>query len=75
MLDTTNPDVLSYLRREGGSTVVVAINFAAAAKTVTLDVPGKTVKTLATDDPALRAASSLKNVTIAPFSSWVASVQ
>jgi alpha-glucosidase len=75
MLDTANPDVLSYVRREGGSTVVVAINFTAEAKTVTLDVPGTTVKTLATDDPALRSETTLKNVTIAPFSSWVASVQ
>jgi alpha-glucosidase len=75
MLDTTNPDVLSYVRRESGATVVVAINFTAEAKTVTLDVPGRSVKTLATDDPALRSETTLKNVTIAPFSSWVASVQ
>ena len=75
MLDTANPDVLSYVRRKGASTVVVAINFTAEAKTVTLDVPGTVVKTLATDDPALRAETTLKNVTIAPFSSWVASVQ
>jgi alpha-glucosidase len=76
MLDTSNSSVLSYERKaEGAPAVVVAMNFTAEPQTISLDVAGGAVKTLATDDPALKSASSLKNVTLAPFSSWVASVQ
>jgi len=74
MLDTANADVLSYLRTEGASRVVVAMNFSAEPRTISLDVAG-TAKTLATDDPALQSATSLKSVTLAPFSSWIASVE
>jgi alpha-glucosidase len=74
MLDTANANVLSYLRTEGASRVVVAMNFSAEPRTISLDVAG-TVKTLATDDPALQSATSLKSVTLAPFSSWIASVE
>ena len=57
MLDTTNPDVLSYVRSAGsGPAVVVAMNFTAEPKTIALNltgsgVTGTTVKTLAADDP------------------------
>ena len=74
MLDTTNSNVLSYERKAPGATVVIAMNFTAQPETISLEVTG-TVKTLATDDPALKAATSLKNVTLAPFASWVVSVQ
>jgi alpha-glucosidase len=75
MLDTSNPSVLSYERKtESGAAVVVAMNFTAQPQTLSLEVPG-TVKTLATDDPALNSATSLKNVTLAPYASWVVSVQ
>jgi alpha-glucosidase len=81
MLDTTNPDVLSYVRSTGsGPAVVVAMNFTAESKTITLDlsaagVTGKTVKTLAADDDSLKSTSTLTNITLPPFGSWVASVQ
>jgi alpha-glucosidase len=81
MLDTTNPDVLSYVRSTGsGPAVVVAMNFTAEPKTISLDlssagVTGSTVKTLATDDPSLKSTTTLKNITLPPYASWVASVQ
>lgn len=81
MLNTANPDVLSYVRSTGsGPAVVVAINFTAAPKTITLNladsgVHGSTVKTLAADDPSLKSTTTLRNVTLPPFASWVASVQ
>jgi alpha-glucosidase len=81
MLDTANPDVLSYARKaEGGSVVVVSMNFTGEAKTVSLDlsavgVSATKVKTLATDDPALKGATSLSNITLAPYASWVAVVE
>jgi len=81
MLDTSNPDVLSYVLSTGtGPAVVVAMNFTATPKTITLNlagsgVKGKTVKTLAADDASLKSTTTLKNVTLPPFASWVASVQ
>ena len=75
MLDVTNPDVLSYVRNIHKETIVVAINFSAQPKTITLDVPAHAVKTLATDDPTLVDAATLKGVTIAPYSSWIAMVK
>ena len=75
MLDTANTSVLSYERKTAsGAVVVVAMNFTGQPETVSLDVPG-TVKTLATDDPALQSATSLQNATLAPYASWIVSVQ
>jgi len=80
MIDKDNPSVLSYVRSTGSSTVVVAMNCTGEPQTITLDVSsvgvtGTKVKTLATDDTALAGNTSLKNVTLAPYASWVASVE
>ena len=81
MLDTTNPDVLSYVRStDSGPAVVVAMNFTAALKTITLNlagsgVTGTTVKTLAASDPTLTSISTLTGITLPPYASWIASVQ
>ncbi len=81
MLDTSNPDVLSYVRSTGsGTAVVVAVNCTAASKTITVDlaaagVNGTTVKTLAADDDSLQSISTLRNITLPPYASWIASVQ
>jgi alpha-glucosidase len=81
MVDTANPDVLSWVRSTGsGPAVVVAMNFSAEAKTISLDlanagVTGTTVKTLAADDTSLNSTITLKNVLLPPFASWIASVQ
>lgn len=81
MLDTSNPDVLSYVRSTGsGPAVVVAMNFTAQPKTISLDlsgtgIAGSTVKTLAADDASLQSVHSLKNIALPPYASWIASVQ
>ena len=81
MLDTGNPDVLSYVRSTGtGPAVVTAMNFTAEPKTISLDlsgagVSGTSVKTLVADDASLLSISTLKNITLPPYASWVASVQ
>jgi len=81
MIDTSNPDVLSYVRSTGaGPAVVVAMNFTAEPKTISLNlagsgVSGSTVKTLAADDASLKSVHSLQSITLPPFASWIASVQ
>jgi alpha-glucosidase len=80
MLDSTNPSVLSYVRSNGSSSVVVALNCTDQPQTISLDpsaagVTGTKVKTLLTDDSALEKKTSFKNVTIAPYSSWIASIE
>ena len=81
MLDNANPNVLSYIRSTGsGPDVIVAMNCTATPQTITLDPSASgltvtTVKTLATDDVSLASTTSLKNITLPPFASWIASVQ
>ncbi|HWZ52239.1 MAG TPA: alpha-glucosidase [Granulicella sp.] len=82
MLDRDNPSVLSYIRTTGPGqpAVVVALNFTAEPKTISLDlggtgVAGKQVKTLLTDAPSLASTTSLQNITLPPFACWIASVQ
>ena len=82
MLDRTNANVLSYVRKgsAGSPSVVVALNFAAQPQTISLNlagtgVTGNNVKTLLTDDASLRSTTSLTGITLPPFASWIASVQ
>jgi alpha-glucosidase len=75
MLDSGDPKVLAYVRSSGDQRVVVAMNFSAQPRTISLDVQGSKVATLLTDAPTLRTTTSLKSITLPPFSSWVASVQ
>jgi alpha-glucosidase len=81
MLDTTNPDVLCYLRSNAsGTAVVVAMNFTGESRNISLDltsagITSATVKTLAADDASLNSTTTLKNVTLPPYASWVAAVK
>jgi alpha-glucosidase len=82
MLDPTNPNVLSYLRKgpAGSPSIVVALNFTAQPQTISLDLAGtgltgNNVKTLMTDDASLESTTSLTSIVLPPFVSWVASVQ
>ena len=75
MLDTANTSVLSYVRSTGSESVVVAINFTAQPQTISLNVKSGKAHTLATTDASLTSTSSLKNVTLPPYTSWVASVR
>ncbi|XWK71039.1 alpha-glucosidase [Tunturiibacter gelidiferens] len=82
MLDESNPSVLSYVREgvAGHPAIVVALNFTDQPQTISLDpskanATGKTVNTLLTNAPALRQASSLQNITLPPYASWVGSIK
>ena len=76
MLDPTNPSVLSFVRKAAdGSSVVVSVNCSPTEQTVSLDVSGSSVKTLATDVPALRSGVKLKSFKLTPFGSWVGEVR
>ncbi len=80
MLDKDDPNVLAYVRSMGSSSVLVVVNCSAMAQTVTLDLAGSgahgdKAKTLMTDDPALKQATAFKSLTIAPYASWIATVQ
>ena len=75
MLNVSDTSVLVYSRTAGTSKVVVAMNFTSEPKTISIDPMETKVKTLLTDDPALAKTASLKAITLAPYSSWIASVQ
>lgn len=81
MLNTADPNVLSWVRSTGtGPAVVVAMNFTAEPRTISFDlakagITGATVKTLATDNVSLDSVVTLKNITLPPYASWIASVR
>jgi alpha-glucosidase len=82
MIDETNSSVLSYVREgvAGNPTVIVAMNFTAQPQTVSLDpkqanVAGSTVTTLLTDAPSLQGTTSLQNITLPPYASWIGSIK
>jgi len=81
MLDESNPSVLSYVREgvAGHPAVVVALNFTAQPQTISLDtgkanVSGKTVTTILTNAPGLKQATSLQNITLPPYASWIGQI-
>ncbi len=82
MLDTTNSNVLSYLRvpPAGGAAVVVSMNMSSQPQTIHLDVTavgmkGNRVKTLLTNESSLTGATKLSDITLPPYASWVATVE
>jgi alpha-glucosidase len=82
MIDKDNPSVLSYVRKsvDGRPAVVVALNFTASPQTISLDthtagVSGSTVKTVLTDAPSLEHTTTLHNITLPPYASWIGSVE
>jgi alpha-glucosidase len=82
MLDTANSNVLSYLRTSpaGSAAVVVSLNMSNQPQVISLDlapagVKGTHVKTLMTNEPSLTHNTSLTNITLPPYSSWVATIQ
>ena len=77
LLDTTNPNVLSWMRQAPGApTVVVATNFTAAPQTVSLASPGVSgkVKTLL-KTPGAKDPASLSAVELGPFGVYIGEVQ
>ena len=82
MLDRNNPSVLSFVRggTPGQPAVVVALNFTAEPQTITLNpqtagVSGNTVHTLLTNASSLDQQSSLANITLPPYASWIGSLK
>jgi alpha-glucosidase len=81
MIDESNPSVLSYLREgvAGHPSVVVALNFTAQPQTISLDLSkanasGKAVTTLLTNAPGLKQTTSLQNITLPPYASWIGQI-
>jgi alpha-glucosidase len=81
MIDESNPSVLSYVRAgvDGHPAVVVAMNFTAQPQTVSLDVKhanvtGTAVTTLLTDASSLQGTTSLQNITLPPYASWIGQI-
>ena len=82
MIDTSNPDVLSYVRTAPAGTkdIVVSLNMSATPQTVHLDLTsagakGTSVKTLLTNVPELQGASSVAELTLLAYGSFIAEVQ
>ncbi len=82
MLDTSNPNVMSYVRTApaGAKPVVVSLNMSAEAQTVNLDlasagVKGTTVSPLAVDGDGLATATGVTGLMLPAYGSFVAEVQ
>ena len=82
LIDTSNENVLAYLRQgpPGQPSVLVALNFSAKPQVLKYDFAamgfGKgATSTLLTDDPDLKQSPLTKPVTLAPFATWIAEVQ
>jgi len=81
MLDVGNTGVLAWVRSASeAKSVVVLLNFTGAQQTVTVNIrsSGKasdSARALATDDKHLEGSRSLKQLTLAPFASYVAEVE
>jgi alpha-glucosidase len=80
-LDDANPAALSFARiDDSGNAVLVSLNMTGVEQTVSIDpaaagATGTRVKTLMTSDPSLRAAQSTLGVKLAPFSTWIVSIE
>ena len=81
MLDTTNPNVLSYVRTAppGHHNIVIALNMTAQPQSIALDlttagIKEKLMRTLLTNEPSLQGATST-SITLPPFATWIGEVQ
>ena len=81
MLDTTNPNVLSYVRTAppGHHNIVIALNMTAQPQSIALDlttagIQEKKMRTLLTNEPSLENATST-SITLPPFATWIGEVQ
>jgi alpha-glucosidase len=79
-VDEENPYVFSYLRRSGGSTVLVLLNMSAEPHTLSLNlatknVPGTTAVPLYSSPSSSNEAIRLERISLAPLGVLVAKVQ
>lgn len=76
MIDTGNPDVLAWRRRAGEAEAVVAINMTGRPATLALGEAGGTrFRTLAASGPGATVATTVRQATLPPFTSWLAAVE
>jgi len=79
MLNTNDHNVLSWLRKGAGGSVVVACNFTSVPQTVSFDVRGQGIAGTAARTLAVTEAGSteipLERVTLAPFGVFVGEVR
>lgn len=82
MIDKQNNSVLSYVRKSvaGHPALAVALNFTGQPQTITLDaksagVMGKTVRTILTDASSLQGNTSLNNISLPPYATWIGSIE
>jgi len=79
IIDDHNPNVLSFVRSAGGTTVLVSLNFSDAPKTVSFDaakigVAGRSLNLLAQSVESGSVTQSLDKLVLPPFGSFVGEV-
>jgi hypothetical protein len=79
-LNTDDANVLSYLRRCGGEAVLVALNMSGARQTIRIDLaahglPSAGWATLLATSPAPRSPSNPEELTLQPFSVYIAATR
>jgi len=81
MLDTTNPSVLSYVRKGGTGhpSILVVMNFTGNTEIVSFDgqkdlIPGK-ASTLLASDISLAHQTSLNGIALPAYAVWIASLE
>ena len=82
MVDTDNPDVLSFVRTApaGAKAVLVCLNMSSSPKTLHLDLSAAglksaDVRTLLTNESTLASTHSVKDLTLPPYASYIGEVQ
>ena len=78
-VDEENPYVFSYLRKSGGSNVLVLLNMSTEPRTISLNlaknVPGTTAVPLYSSPSSFNEVIRLERIALAPFGVLVAKVQ
>jgi alpha-glucosidase len=75
-INEDNPNVFAYVRRSGASTILVALNMSAEARTITVNLDhASTAKPLYRSPDASTEAIPLNHLSLPPFGVLVASVK
>jgi alpha-glucosidase len=75
-VDEDNPDVFAYVRKSGASTILVAVNMSAEARTIAVNLAhASTAKPLYRSPDANMAPIQLNHVSLLPFGALVAAVR
>jgi alpha-glucosidase len=79
-LNENDPNVLSYLRKAKSDAVIVIINMSATPQTVNFKLSQqrlnvKSAKTLLTTQPSLQSNSSIAQLSLEPFTVYIAALK